>query len=144
MIIFNLDDCIAFITSRSAKKLAECFEKRLNYYNITRTQWIALYYIRMNHTITQKQLADKMALKEPTVVRLLDKMEALGWVKRINSENDKRIKLLSLTDEGQKIEAEMLAVAENFRNDVICNISPKALDTYKKVLDQMLSNIENG
>ena len=36
--MFNIDDCIAMITCRSAKKLADCLEKRLNYYNITRTQ----------------------------------------------------------------------------------------------------------
>jgi len=140
--VFNLDDCIAFITSRSAKKLADCFEKRLNYYNITRTQWIALYYISINKMITQKQLAEKMSLKEPTVVRLLDKMEILGWVIRVNSENDKRIKLLSLTDKGQKIETEMLDVAEKFRNDVISDISPEELDNYQLVLNKMLSNIE--
>jgi len=142
--MFNLDDCIACITSRSAKKLADCLEKRLNYYNITRTQWIALYYISVNKMITQKQLADNMSFKEPTVVRLLDRMEILGWVIRVNSENDKRIKLLSLTDKGQKIETEMLDVAEKFRNDVISNISPEELDSYKSVLNKMLSNIENG
>lgn len=142
--MFNLDDCIACITSRSAKKLADCFEKRLNYYNITRTQWIALYYISVNKIITQKQLADKMSLKEPTVVRMLDKMETLGWVIRINSEKDKRIKLLSLTDKGQKIETEMLDVAEEFRNNVISDISPEELDNYNLVLNKMLSNIENG
>lgn len=142
--MFNLDDCIASITSRSAKKLADCFEKRLNYYNITRTQWIALYYISINKMITQKQLADKMYLKEPTVVRMLDKMELIGWVIRVNSENDKRIKLLSLTDKGQKIETEMLDIAEKFRNDVISDISPKELESYKSVLNKMLSNIENG
>lgn len=142
--MFNLDDCIASITSRSAKKLADCFEKRLNYYNITRTQWIALYYISINNMITQKQLADKMYLKEPTVVRMLDKMELIGWVIRVNSEDDKRIKLLSLTDKGQKIETEMLDIAEKFRNDVISDISPEELESYKLVLNKMLSNIENG
>lgn len=142
--MFNLDDCIACITSRSAKKIADCFEKRLNYYNITRTQWIALYYININKPITQKQLADKMSLKEPTVVRLLDKMEALGWVIRVNSDNDKRIKLLSLTDNGQQIEKDMLDVAVKFRNDVINDISSKELESYKSVLNKMLSNIENG
>lgn len=142
--MFNLDDCIACITSRSAKKLADCFEKRLNYYNITRTQWIALYYISINKMITQKQLADKMSLKEPTVVRLLDKMETIGWVIRVNSENDKRIKLLSLTDKGKKIEADMLYVAEKFRNDVISNITSEELENYKIVLNKMLSNIKNG
>lgn len=142
--MFNLDDCIACITSRSAKLLADCFEKRLNIYNITRTQWIALYYISINEIVTQKQLADKMSLKEPTVVRLLDKMEALGWVIRENSEKDKRAKLLKLTEKGQKIETEMLDVAEKFRNDVISGITPEELDNYKSVLDKMLRNIENG
>ncbi len=103
-----------------------------------------MYYISVNKMITQKQLADKMSLKEPTVVRMLDKMETLGWVIRINSENDKRIKLLSLTDKGQKIETEMLDVAEKFRNNVISDISPEELANYNSVLNKMLSNIENG
>lgn len=142
--MFNLDDCIACITSRSAKKLAECFEKRLNYYNITKAQWIALYYISINQTITQRQLADKMAVKEPTVVRLLDKMETLGWVVRVNGKADKRIKLLELTEKGQKIQSDMLVVAEKFRDDVTSGISPQELNNYKTTLDKMLGNIKNG
>lgn len=140
--MFNLDDCIAFITCKSAKDLADCLEKRLNYYNITRTQWIALYYIRNNNVITQKQLADKMSLKEPSVVRLLDKMETLGWVNRINGESDKRIKFLNLTDRGQKIETDMLDVAEKFKVDVLNGISVEELDNFKSTLSKMLNNIE--
>lgn len=142
--MFKLDDCISFITNRIAKNLANSFEKRLNVYNITRTQWTALYYINANEMITQRQLADKMAIKEPTVVRLLDKMETLNWVVRINSEDDKRTKLLKLTDEGLKIETEMLAVAEKFKDDVVKDISPEDLNTYNSVLNKMQSNIENG
>ncbi|HHV09619.1 MAG TPA: MarR family transcriptional regulator [Clostridiales bacterium] len=141
--MFNLDDCIAFITCKSAKDLADCLEKRLNHYNITRSQWIALYYIRNNNMITQKQLADKMSLKEPSVVRLLDKMEVLGWVNRISSTDDKRIKFLALTESGQKIEAAMLDVAEKFKSDVLNGISHEYLDKFKLTLSKMLSNIES-
>ncbi len=144
MIMFNLDDCIAFITCKGAKELAECLEKRLNCYNITRSQWIALYYIRNNPMITQKQLADKMSLKEPSVVRLLDKMESLGWVNRINSESDKRIKSLNITDVGQKIEENMLDVSERFKNDVLSGISQQELDNFKSTLNKMLDNIEGN
>lgn len=124
--------------------MAECFEKRLNYYNITRTQWIALYYVNVCNNITQKQLADKMSLKEPTVVRLIDKMEAVGWLIRIGSEKDKRIKILKLTKEGSKIESKMSVIAEEFRDDVIRNISAEEIDIYNNVLSKMLSNIKNG
>lgn len=140
--MFNLDDCIAFVTCKSAKDLADCLEKRLNYFNVTRSQWIALYYIKNNYMITQKQLADKMSLKEPSVARLLDKMQALGWIHRINGEDDKRIKILSLTSIGQKIESDMLVVAEKFKNDVLSGISNRDLDNFKTTLNKMLNNIE--
>lgn len=142
--MFNLDDCIAFITCKGAKDLADSLEKRLNHYNITRSQWIALYYIKNNNMITQKQLADKMSLKEPSVVRLLDKMELYGWVNRISSNDDKRMKFLALTDSGKEIETAMLDVAEKFKTDVLNGISPEDLDVFKATLNKMLINIEDG
>ena len=74
--MFRLEDCIAYITSRGAKVLAERLEERFEGSGISRVQWIAMYYVNGCPSITQKQLADKMNLKEPTVVRLLDRMEA--------------------------------------------------------------------
>lgn len=144
IIMFDLDDCIAFITCRSARKLADCLEKRLNYHNITRSQWIALYYIKNNNMITQKQLSDKMSLKEPSVVRLIDKMEILGWVNRVNNESDKRTKLLTLTSNGQKIETEMQAIAEKFKSDVLNGLSQQDLDNFKSTLSKMLENIDSA
>lgn len=142
--MFNLDDCIAFVTCKGAKDLADSLEKRLNHYNITRSQWIALYYIKNNNMITQKQLADKMSLKEPSVVRLLDKMELYGWVNRISSNDDKRMKFLALTDSGKEIGTAMLDVAEKFKSDVLNGISPEDLDVFKATLNKMLINIEDG
>ena len=75
--MFRLEDCIAYITSRGAKVLAERLEERFEGSGISRVQWIAMYYVNGCPSITQKQLADKMNLKEPTVVRLLDRMEGL-------------------------------------------------------------------
>ncbi|MDR7810831.1 MarR family winged helix-turn-helix transcriptional regulator [Lacrimispora sp.] len=142
--MFNLDDCIAFVTCKGAKDLADTLEKRLNNFNITRSQWIALYYIENNNMITQKQLADKMSLKEPSVVRLLDKMELYGWVNRISSNDDKRMKFLMLTDSGREIETAMLDVAEKFKSDVLNGISHEDLDVFKSTLNKMLINIEDG
>ncbi|EXG87241.1 DNA-binding transcriptional regulator, MarR family [Lacrimispora sphenoides] len=142
--MFNLDDCIAFVTCKGAKDLADTLEKRLNNFNITRSQWIALYYIENNNMITQKQLADKMSLKEPSVVRLLDKMELYGWVNRISSNDDKRMKFLMLTDSGKEIETAMLDVAEKFKSDVLNGISHEDLDVFKSTLNKMLINIEDG
>lgn len=139
--MFELDNCIAFITNTVSKKIAEAFEKKLTDYKITRTQWIALYFINKNKMITQRELSDKLSLKEPTVARLLDKMEYWGWLVRISSEQDKRKKLLRLTQQGKKIEAEISIVAEQFRDDLVKGISNKDLAIYDSVLNRMLENI---
>jgi DNA-binding MarR family transcriptional regulator len=93
--------------------------------------------------ITQRQLADKMSLKEPSVVRLIDKMERYGWVNRISSNDDKRMKFLILTDSGKEIETAMLDVAEKFKSDVLNGISFEDLDVFKSTLNKMLENIED-
>ena len=73
--MFQLEDCIAYITSRGAKTLAERLEDRFTGSGVSRVQWIAMYYVDRCPSITQKQLAERMNSKESTVVRRLDRME---------------------------------------------------------------------
>ena len=61
--MFNLDDCIGFVTLRSGKVLSDTLEKDLAPFNITRAQWIAMYYIYNGDNITQRELADKSFFK---------------------------------------------------------------------------------
>lgn len=138
--MFNLDDCIAYVTSKGAKMLAERLEKRFEPWNITRVQWIALYYIEGSEKITQKQLADRMGLKEPTVVRLLDRMEKEGLVLRERSLNDKRIKYLRLTQKGKELNWELMQVGEAFKNDAIRGMTEEELSLFQDVLNRMLEN----
>jgi len=139
--MFNFDDCFALITSRSAKIFAAALEKELKPYNVTRAQWIAMFYIyNSNNYITQRQLANKVSSKEPTVVRLIQKMELDGLLFRTGSEEDKRIKYISLTEKGIKTCMELEPVVAKFKNDVVADISEKDLQTLTDVLDKMIRN----
>ena len=138
--MFNLDDCIACITSKAAKKLGQRIEKRIEKHHVTRVQWMALYYINLSKHTTQKELADRMVLTEATVVRLIDRMEKENLVIRTNHENDKRKKYVELTEKGAQLNKEVTVIVEAFKDKAISNISEEDLDTYKRVLDQMLKN----
>ena len=52
--MFRLEDCIAYITSRGAKVLAERLEERFEGSGISRVQWIAMYYVNGCPSITQR------------------------------------------------------------------------------------------
>ncbi|CAH2716553.1 Transcriptional regulator SlyA [Neobacillus rhizosphaerae] len=99
-----------------------------------------MYYIYINESITQRELADKMSIKEPSVVRLLQKLESEGLLHRSSTNEDKRIKKLELSDRGVQLYLDLLPVAEKFKNDTIANIPEDDLQTFKNVLNTMVEN----
>ena len=139
--MFNLDDCFALITSKGAKHFAKKLDERLTSSGITRTQWIAMYYINTSECITQRGLADKMAIREPTVVRLIQKLEYEDYICRTGCRNDKRVKYLKLTEKGTKVYLELMPVVEKFKNDTISGIDDNDLQIFKRTLAKMVKNV---
>ncbi|MEK4209336.1 MarR family winged helix-turn-helix transcriptional regulator [Paenibacillus sp. FSL R10-2788] len=115
-------------------------EKEFRPYHITRSQWIAMYYIYIQESITQRELAEEMSIKEPSVVRLLQKLEYDGLIYRSATNSDKRVKQLELSDKGVKVCLDLMPIAEKFKNDTIAGISKDDLETFKHVLSIMVEN----
>lgn len=139
--MFNLEDCLAYLASRNAKDLADALEKRVAPHGITRVQWMVLYYADKNPGVTIKHLADIMGIKEPSAVRLVDKVEADGLLMRVPHPEDRRIRTLELTEAGEKLNREVTAVVEKFKDDAIAGIPVKDMDTFRKVLETMVENV---
>ena len=47
--------------------------------------------------MTQAALADVMEVETATIARLIDRLEAAGWIERKSEANDRRVKLVSMT-----------------------------------------------
>lgn len=139
--MFDLDDCIAFITNKSAKKLADEFNRRLQEYGTTRVQWIALFYIGKVGEISQKELSDYMDIKESSMVRLIDRMEKEELVERRKEVEDRRITKIILTNKGKFLREELMPIGQAFQDDVLQGISKEYLEIFKDVLQRMTDNI---
>ncbi|WP_315117316.1 MarR family transcriptional regulator [uncultured Clostridium sp.] len=139
--MFNLDDCIGIITSRGTKEIVDAFNHKLALHDITRVQWIALYYIGEYEGITQKDLSDKMNIKESTVARLIDRMEKEGTVERIKNSEDRRVTKLHLTEKGKEKREAVIPIGEEFSRDGIDGISQEHLKIFKEVLRKIIINV---
>lgn len=139
--MFNLEDCLAYLASKNAKDLAAALEKRVAPHGITRVQWMLLYYAEKNPGVTQKQLAEIMGITEPSVVRLIDRVEADGLLERIPHPDDRRIRTIVLTDKGKKLNRKVTKVVEQFKDDAIAGIPVKDMDTFREVLETMVKNV---
>lgn len=139
--MFDLDDCIGFITNRASKIIVDEFNRRLKSSGLTRVKWMALYYIGKEEGISQKELSHKMNVNESSIVRLLDRMEKEELSVRVRDTHDRRITKILLTPRGKALRKELMPLGEQFQDDATKGISQEQLDAFKYVLDKMLSNL---
>jgi len=98
--MFEINDCAGVITCNVGEKIAETFNEKLLAYGMTRTQWIAIYYIGKYGTLNQRELSEKMHIKDSTMVRLIDRLGRDNLVHRAKDSKDRRITHLELTGNG--------------------------------------------
>lgn len=125
------------------KQFSEAFGRWLEGSEITRIQWIALYYIYEEEGLSQRELGNLMCIKDSSVGRLVSRLERDGFIKRIKSEKDKRLINLELTEEGKSRFQEVLPLGEAFNDTLTSGVSDEDLAVFNSVLQKMLSNITN-
>ncbi len=140
---FDLSKCIGFVTDTAVKNITENFNRRLEKEGSTRIQWVAMYFLsKAEKPISQKELALLMKIQDPTLARLVDRMERDGLLVRVENIEDKRVKFLELTEKGIVKINELMPIGEKFSELLLENVSREELDVFERVLDKMTHNIE--
>ena len=138
---FDLNKCVGHITENAIKQISEAFGRRLQNSGITRIQWIALYYIKTNNRISQRELSNLMNVQDSSAGRLIDRLERDGLIERERDSNDRRVVYIKLSDVGDKLILDLIPLGIKFNEDLVSCIDEKELIIYEKVLEKMLLNI---
>lgn len=69
-------------------------------HGVTPVQYAGLQAVRKSPGIDQRTLARSIGLDTSTVAGVIDRLESRGLMVRSSSPDDRRVRLLSLTDEG--------------------------------------------
>jgi DNA-binding MarR family transcriptional regulator len=87
------------------RRIAECMAP----FGITMQQYNVLRILRGagDKPLPTLEIADRMIEEAPGITRLLDRIEAKGWVKRVRCKEDRRQVLCSITPEGLELLARM-------------------------------------
>ncbi|HEY0218635.1 MAG TPA: MarR family transcriptional regulator [Afipia sp.] len=84
--------------------------------------------------LRQGVLADELDIEGPSLVRLIDLLEAEGLVERREDPTDRRAKMLSLTPSGDTMARQVEQIVRRLRNDILQGISNEHLMTTFEVL----------
>lgn len=75
--------------------------------------------------IQQKDLALRLGLREPSLVRLLDVLQDGGLIERRADETDRRAKLVFLTDAGRASVAKIRKILVRIEADILADLSDR-------------------
>ncbi|WP_342152008.1 MarR family transcriptional regulator [Methylorubrum sp. SB2] len=88
---------------------------------------------RLGGAPRQTVLAEAVGIEGPSLVRLLDQLEAAGLVLRKEDPTDRRAKILSLTDTGRAVVARIEADLDRLRQAVFAGVSADDLEASLRV-----------
>jgi len=141
---FKKGELYSFITGKASTAIARRLQKKFNAsgLNLTIEQWSVLYHLWKEDGISQQELCNATFRDKPSITRLVDNLEKLNLVKRVPSENDRRINLIFLTKQAQKIHELTMAMAEATLNEALEAVPVEKIDVCKEVLQVVYDNLK--
>ncbi len=110
------------------------YESNLNYNDLTLKEFSVLLRIRFQGVATQHDLVELFKVSGAYIAKLLRKFEDNGYIARKEDPENRRKKIVKLTDDGIKKTDELIEVIQNWEDKVTAGISEDEIKTLKEIL----------
>jgi MarR family transcriptional regulator, transcriptional regulator for hemolysin len=107
---------------------------------MTLPQCRALVYLAMHEGLSQVRLAELTDIEPMTLVRILDRMEADGWLERRIDPADRRARRLHLRAKAKPLVDTIWNLADLTREEAFSGMSKKQTEGLIASLDRVRSN----
>lgn len=138
---YDPERSFAALVTDIARLLRRNFNRRVRDHGLTQTQWQAIAYLRRWGDINQAALAELMEIQPISLARLVDRLEAAGWVERHPDPSDRRAVRLHLTDKAAPILEEMRAASTAFHDEALAGLNPAEREQVLDLLSRVKGNL---
>ena len=95
-------ETIGQVLHETARVWRHKLDQRLQPLGLSQAKWRTIAHLARGH-LTQRDLAERLSIEEPTLARLLTRLESEGWIKRENARHDRRCKTVHLQRKSSQI-----------------------------------------
>ncbi|WP_243038961.1 MarR family winged helix-turn-helix transcriptional regulator [Dyella sedimenti] len=118
------------------------FDRRAVKFGLTRAQWRATKMLYYREGLRQTVLAELLEMEPIAVGRVIDRLQAAGFVERRPDPKDRRAWRLYVTDQARAVIADMEEIARGLRKDATRGIAVDELQQALEVLTRMKDNLQ--
>lgn len=115
-------------------------EERLAKYGLVKGQAQLLLIIRDNEDCTQKDLANYFKVKYSSMSERLNKLENLGYIERVQDDENLKYKRIYITQEGKTAAIQCRRILKDIEEKLFKGLTDREVAQFEKILMKLVEN----
>ncbi|MBC7705275.1 MAG: winged helix-turn-helix transcriptional regulator [Rhodoferax sp.] len=134
-----VDDYLPALLAQASQLISSEFHAVARKQGFSVAEWRVMATLAGGAPVSIGQLAQVTLTKQPTVTRLLDRMELQGHVARSSHDSDRRVTLVRITRTGARTVEHLMALAREHEQRVLEPFGLQRAEELKHTLRQMIA-----
>ena len=137
-----VDDYLAYLLARSSHLMSEQFHRQVLAQGWSINYWRVLASLTNGDGLTLTQLNERVLFKQPTLSKLVGRMENEKLLIRAKDGADKRTIKIFISPQGQTLVADLLAQAKAHEAKVLADYSEEQQQLLKSMLRSLIVHLK--
>jgi DNA-binding MarR family transcriptional regulator len=133
-----VDAYLPALLAQAHELIASQFHLVVAQHGIAPSEWRVLATLASGEPTSIGRLARIVVMKQPTVTKLLDRMEATGHVQRVPHPGDRRITLVTITPRARALTDQLVPLARAHEARVLGQVGTRRAHALKETLLRLI------
>lgn len=133
---------IGYLLRDSARRILNDLTAHLEPHGVTLPQYFVLRELWQEEGLTQREVANRVGVLEPTMVTTLDALARQGLIVRERSTTDRRKTHVRLTPAGRKMRDTLQGYAADVLDRALTGVSSAEIADLRRILQRIKTNLD--
>jgi len=133
-----VDDYLPALLAQASRLISGEFHLVVTAQGFTVSEWRVLASLAGSEPVNIGQLAEITTMKQPTVTRVLDRMQARGLIERLPNDADRRVTLVRITAAGTRLVSKLIPLALQHERRVLEPFGQQRAEDLKATLRKLI------
>jgi DNA-binding MarR family transcriptional regulator len=139
---FELQTFVPYLLNQAMNRLDNNLRIALKPFDLSIHQWRVLFMVRFNGAVSIGDISAGTVMRQSTITRVADQLEAAGLARRDPMKNNNRVILLSLTEKGEAVIDQVIPVVFAVHEGAVDGLNANDQQQLFHILQKLASNLK--